>query len=363
MNNKRKLLILPILIICSIVSCKQKEESQVETENATILESSVQLTDAQYKNANLQVSVPEKMNIGHVIHLNGKMEVMPENTITVNSPMAGFVRQIRWMPGMNVSKGQALVRIEEKEFIQLQQDYLSVKNTLAFAKMDYERQSELSKNQAASEKVLQMAEEKLKQNQIMLKSLGEKLKLIHIKPTTLTAENMTSQIVISAPVSGMITEVFINSGKYVHAGDDMIKMIDKNGSRLVLKAFEKDLSYLKTGQKIVAFSNTQSDKKLSGRIEYIINHIGEQGFANIICSLDGQPSELLQGMYMNAQVEVQSMDSWTVPDEALVNFEGKEYVFVEKGKQTYEMQELIVGQKEKGKVRYLLISTGVTQLM
>lgn len=47
MNNKRKLLILPILIIFSIVSCKQKEESQVETENATILESSVQLSDAQ----------------------------------------------------------------------------------------------------------------------------------------------------------------------------------------------------------------------------------------------------------------------------------------------------------------------------
>ena len=353
MNNKMKLLILPLLIIFLAGSCKQKEETPAETAPAVVMESVVQLTDAQLKNAQIQLSLSEKMNIGHVIQLNGKFEVMPENTITVSSPMAGFVRQIKWMPGMKVTKGQTLVRLEEKEYIQLQQDYLSAKNALAFAKLDYDRQSELTKNQAASEKVLQLAEEKVRQNQILVKSLGEKLKLIHINPATLSSDNMTSEIIIAASTSGTITDVLVNSGKYVQAGEEMIRMIDNNGTKLVLKAFEKDLPYLKTGQKLHAFPNGRADQKMSGRIDYIVNSVGDQGFTNIICSLENITSEIMPGMYMNAEVEAQSMESWTVPDEAIVSFEGKEYVFVGKGNQSFELVEIQPGQKENGKVQII----------
>ena len=353
MNNKIKLLILPLLIIFLAGSCKQKEETPAETAPAVVMESVVQLTDAQLKNAQIQLSLSEKMNIGHVIQLNGKFEVMPENTITVSSPMAGFVRQIKWMPGMKVTKGQTLVRLEEKEYIQLQQDYLSAKNALAFAKLDYDRQSELTKNQAASEKVLQLAEEKVRQNQILVKSLGEKLKLIHINPATLSSDNMTSEIIIAASTSGTITDILVNNGKYVQAGEEMIRMIDNNGTKLVLKAFEKDLPYLKTGQKLLAFPNGRADQKMSGRIDYIVNSIGDQGFTNIICSLENITAEIMPGMYMNAEVEAQSMESWTVPDEAIVSFEGKEYVFVDKGNQSFELVEIQPGQKENGKVQII----------
>ena len=348
-----KLLILPLLMVFLAGSCKQKVETSTETASEVAMESVVQLTDAQLKNAQIYLSLPEKMNIGHVIQLNGKVEVMPENTITVSSPMAGFVRQIKWIPGMKVNKGQTLVRLEEKEYIQLQQDYLSAKNALAFAKLDYDRQSELSKNQAASDKVLQQAEEKVRQNQILVKSLGEKLKLIHINPTTLSSDNMTSQIIIGAPTSGTITDVLVNSGKYVQAGEEMIRMIDNTGTKLVLKAFEKDLPYLKAGQKLLAFPNGQSDHIMSGRIDFIVSNIGAQGFTNIICSLENKTSEIMPGMYMNAEVEAQSMESWTVSDEAIVNFEGKEYVFVDKGNQSFEMLEIQPGQKENGKVQII----------
>jgi cobalt-zinc-cadmium efflux system membrane fusion protein len=334
-------------------SCKQKEETTVDTAHVVAVESVVDLTDAQFKNAQLQLSLPEKMNIGHVIYLNGKIEVMPENSITVSSPMAGFVRQIKLMPGMKVSKGQTLVRLEEKEYIQLQQDYLSAKNALAFAKLDFDRQSELSKNQAASEKVLQQADEKVRQNQILVKSLGEKLKLIHINPATLSADNMTSQIIMVAPASGTIAEVLVNSGKYVQAGEAMIRMIDNTGAKLVLKAFEKDLPYLQAGQKLLAFSNAKPDQKLNGKIDYIVNTIGDQGFANIICSVESQSMPLLQGMYMNAEIEANRAASWTVPNDAIVSFEGKEYVFFEKGNQSFEMLEIQPGQKESGKTQII----------
>ncbi|MBK7522856.1 MAG: efflux RND transporter periplasmic adaptor subunit [Saprospiraceae bacterium] len=121
-----KILIL-FLLLTLMLGCKQKEETPAAPTGATVIPSAVQLTEAQFGNANLQVSLPEKVKIGHVIALNGKIETMPENTITVSSPMAGFIKQLKLIPGMMVSKGQVLVRLEDKEIIQLQQDYLSAK--------------------------------------------------------------------------------------------------------------------------------------------------------------------------------------------------------------------------------------------
>jgi len=352
-NLDIKKIILLLVGVVLIQSCKRSIDAPVENAIAPATANIVQLTDAQFKNAEIQVSNPEKMMIGKVIHLNGKIEVMPENMITVSSPMAGFVRQIKWMPGMTVSKGQSLVRLEEKEYIQLQQDYLSAKTSLKFAKQDYERQSELSKSQAASDKILQQAEEKMKQHQITLMSLGEKLKLIHINPADLTTENITSQMVISSPVAGTITDVFVNSGKYVQAGDEMIKMIDNNGFRLVLKAFEKDLPYLRAGLKMVISSNSNPENKMNGRVEFIVKAIGEEGFANVICTFEDKPTNVLPGMYMKAEIETASIDSWTVPDESLVNFEGKVFVFFENGSQRYEMLEVSPGQKENDRTQII----------
>jgi cobalt-zinc-cadmium efflux system membrane fusion protein len=255
--------------------------------------------------------------------------------------MGGFVRQLKLIPGMSVSKGQTLVRMEDKEYIQLQQDYLSAKKCFyLMQKLDFDRQSELSKNQASSDKVLQLAEEKMKQQQILVKSLAEKLRLININPGNLTSDNLNSQIPITAPASGIITEVLVNTGKYVNAGDDMIQILASKGTKLVLKAFEKDIPFLRTGQKITAFTNIQPDKKVKGKIEHIVSRVGQEGFTQIICDIDNASEVIIPGTYLNAEVEGQLTESRTVPDEAVINFEGKEFVFIDLGNLKYEMVEI-----------------------
>jgi membrane fusion protein, heavy metal efflux system len=354
LQHKKSITIALLACFLWLQSCKNNEINTPEEKTTpTTLPNRVVLTEAQYNNANLMVAAPKKMKIGHIITLNGKVEVMPENTISVSSPMAGFVRQIKWIPGMTVKKGEVLVRLEEKEFIQLQQDYLSAKNVLAYAKLDLERQTELSKNQASSDKVLQQAEEKVKQGQILVTSLATKLRLIHINPATLHAENITSQIVITAPATGTITEVAVNLGKYVEAGENIITIMGFNGSKLVLKAFEKDLPFLKKGQKVFAYSNAEPDKKITGKIDYIVRNIGDEGFANIICSPDNVSEHLFPGLYLNVDIEAQSLESWTVPEDAIILFEGKEYVFVEKETRTYEMVKVSTGQKENKHIQIL----------
>ena len=345
-NNKTLLALLSMSLL--IVSCKQKnDEAEPIAEPATIA-SQVQLTDSQLKSAELETVKLVSKNVSQIMKLSGTVEVMPQQAITVSSPMAGFVRQIKWMPGMDVVKGQLLVRMEDQEFIRIQQEYLDVNNTLKYAKIDYERQLQLSKNQAASDKILQAAEEKVMSNQILLKSLSEKLKLININPATLSPESISSYVSVLSPVSGTITNVDVNTGKYVNAGDNMIQIVDKSGLRLVLKAFEKDLPGLSKGLKLVAYSNANPSEKMRGKIEYMVKNVSQDGFAKIICTFENSSKNIVPGMYMNAEVESENAQKWILPDEAIVRFEGKEFVFIDKGNKSYDFHEVKTGWKENG---------------
>jgi cobalt-zinc-cadmium efflux system membrane fusion protein len=53
-------------------------------------------------------------------------------------------------------------------------------------------------------------------------------------------------------------------------------------------------------------------------------------------------------MYMNAKIETTSDLTNALPELSIVNFMSKDYVFIETGRQQYEMTEVTVGAKENG---------------
>ena len=53
-------------------------------------------------------------------------------------------------------------------------------------------------------------------------------------------------------------------------------------------------------------------------------------------------------MFMNADVEVKNKEVNALPDDALVRFENKQYVFIARGKNQFEMVEIKTGNTEDG---------------
>jgi cobalt-zinc-cadmium efflux system membrane fusion protein len=51
---------------------------------------------------------------------------------------------------------------------------------------------------------------------------------------------------------------------------------------------------------------------------------------------------------MNADIRVTAQQSLSVPEEAVVSFEGKNYVFAVRGKGSFAMMEVQPGLKEQG---------------
>ena len=53
-------------------------------------------------------------------------------------------------------------------------------------------------------------------------------------------------------------------------------------------------------------------------------------------------------MYMNAEIELKNNSVYALPDEAIVRFENKQYIFISKNQSSYSLMEVKPGDSENG---------------
>jgi len=336
-------------IILTVLSCAEPKNEFVITESESI-DNRVELTTAQLSNTTIKTDSLRSSSLPTVIQLNGSIEVPPQNIYTITSPLGGYLRSTSLRPGMKVTKGQILATIEDQQFIQLQEDFLLAKASLQFAELDYQRQKSLNASNASSDKVTQQAQLEVNNLKIRISALTEKLSLIGINTSTLTNGNITKQVTIKSPINGFVSQMNANIGRYLSPYDVVFELIDPSILQLKVNVFEKDLQYVTVGKSISAYTIVNPTRKYSLKVSYINYQIGSNGNAEIYCKIDKNHPELVAGAYMNAEVVVNAKSAYTLPEVAIVHYEGKDYVFIAELKDAFVMTEIIAGENRNGSV-------------
>jgi cobalt-zinc-cadmium efflux system membrane fusion protein len=339
------------LILFSTALLLQACSGKTKTAEATTeqaVESLVTLTDAQLKNAALEITKLQQQQISSVLKLNGKIDVPPQNIVSISVPMGGYLKSTKLLPGLHVKKGEVIAVIEDQQYIQLQQDYLTAKAKLPFLENEYNRQKELNESKASSDKSYQQAEAEFRSQKVLVSALAEKLKLAGINLSRLDESNITRSIQIFSPIDGYVSAVNVNIGKYVAPTDVLFELINPTDIHLALTVFEKDVNKLFIGQKLVAYTNNDPTNKHDCEILLIGKDLNDERNTEVHCHFEAYDKTLIPGTYMNAEVEVKNKAAWVVPEDAVVRFENKHYVFVKKSEKQFELTEVQTGISEKG---------------
>ena len=234
-----------------LTSCGSKQ-TKIETAEETPMENSVELTDAQLKNSDIQTGNIHQQNISSLLKVNGKIEVPPQNMVSVSVPMGGYLKSTKLLAGMHISKGEIIATMEDQQYIQLQQDYLTAKAHFGSIEKEFLRQKGLNQSKASSDKIFENAQAEYLSQKVLIKSLSEKLKLININPDNLNENNISRSINIPSPIDGFVSQVKMNIGKYVTPTDVLFELVNPADIHLQLTIFEKDLDKVFIGQKIFA---------------------------------------------------------------------------------------------------------------
>lgn len=335
--------IYSILIILVLnLACQSKKEEALPVKS--LKDNVVELTKKQLDNSKIKVGSLTQSPLSTTIKVNGKITLAPNAMASVSMPLGGYIKNIKVMPGMVIKKGQILAVIEDQSYVQIQHDYLTTKQQLAFASKDYARQKELNASQAVSEKNFQLSESEFAKQRITLKSLEEKLKLIQINPGTLTANSISKSVNIYAPISGMITKVDVNIGKYVSATDMLFQIMDNQSMYAKLNVFEKDAANLSIGQKIKVFTNSQPDVFYETKIEFVNKSYSDESAIEVYAKIFNTTKKLIPGNYINALIQIDNNNAFILNNDAIVDYEGKKFVFIQnENKNTFSMQEVQLG--------------------
>lgn len=341
--NKILFLLLPLAILASC-GTKKKEE----TTTAAPVVNLVKLTDAQIKNAGIVTAKMEQKEISSILRVNGKIDVPPQNMVSVSVPLGGYLKSTKLLPGQHIKKGDPIALIEGEQYIQLQQDYLTAKEKIVYLEQEFIRQKELNKTQASSDKVFQLASNEFSTQQVLINALKEKLQLVGINASKLSVNSISRSINLYAPIDGYVSKVNVNIGKYVSPTEVLFELINPSDIHLALKVYEKDISKLYVGQKLYAFTNNQPNKKHACEVLLIGHDISADRNTDVHCHFETYEHDLIPGTYMNAEIAIKNAKAFVLPDDAIVLFENKQYAFIKTEANQFKMTEVQIGSSENG---------------
>lgn len=337
-----------LLAAAMLAACTGKKQAEESAEEAPADTNTVSFTPVQIKNAGIETGTPTLGKLNGVLKLQGAIDVPPQSTVSVSFPLGGYLKRTDLLPGMHINRGQVLGVLEDIQFIQIQQDYLSAKERFSFLETEYKRQQELNASKASSDKVLQQARTEMETQRIAMRALAQKLELIGINPQRLSAANISKSVNIISPIDGFVSKVNVNIGKYTSPTDVLFELVNPKDIHLGLNVFEKDVAKLSIGQKVIAYTNDQPDKKYEAEIILISKNLNEDRIADVHCHFEKLEPNLLPGMFMNAEVEVDNATGLTVAEDAVVRWQDKFYVFAATGNNTFKMLPVNTGIANNG---------------
>jgi len=350
-----------IFLLLALISCNSGKKAEIAVPAEVIPENIVEMRADQIKLANIQTGMLEFRSMSGTLKVNGVVAVAPNSMATVSAPMGGYIKSTNLMPGKPVRKGQVLAIIENPDFIDLQQNYLETKSKFEFTEADFKRQSDLYKSDATSQKNLQQVTSDYKILKAQMRAMEQKLRLIGIQASKLTADNITSTANVVSPISGFLKAVNVSIGKSVSPTDVLFELVNSDQLFLELTLFEKDANKVANGQHLHFLINDETEEH-EATIYQTAKSINVDKNYKVYATVNGKCKNLLPGTYVNAIIEVSGQKVTALPLEAVVSFEDKNYIFLfEKDKTEggkafteYQMVEVQKGVSEGGFVEIQL---------
>jgi cobalt-zinc-cadmium efflux system membrane fusion protein len=309
----------------AIFACQSKTGQGGENPVSETHISEINLSTAQIKNAGIVLQAPVIQPISLDIPVSGVLDVPPQNLHSIGARVPGMVKSTSLLQGAHVHKGDVLTILENPEFLNWQQEYMSGKARLEMLESDLQRQEGLAEKNLSSQKTLQQIQSECKMMRASLSASRQKLQVNGFSLNEIEKGNFSAELPLRAPADGFITAVYINTGQVLKEGDPICELVNMEHIHAELMVFEKDVAHIREGQE-VNFELVSDPGRIHQAKVFLVNRkIGKERTVQVHAHLEEHRPEFLPNMQITAHIRSDERPEWTIPEEALV-YEGNQPV-------------------------------------
>jgi len=338
------------LLVVLLSACNQKQESAPETVDTD--SNIIEITKEQFAKNDMVIGNLQEREFPEIVTANGLIDVPPENRAIISAVMRSYIKRTPLLVGDHVEKGQLLVTLESPEFVKLQQEYSEVSQQLVYLKSEYNRNQTLYKENISSEKNYLRTESEYKTTLARYNGLKKQLGLLNISPTEVEKGNITTTASLYAPISGSVTEVFVSKGTYVSPASPVMELVDNRHIHLELSVFERDIMNIKKGQSILFKIPEASDQVYRAEVYLVGTTIVQNRTIKVHGHLKDDNNRFLTGMFVDAEIIIDTESSLALPTESIVDIDGTSYALrlVSQDEMVYRFEKLRIpsGSAHKG---------------
>jgi len=301
------------------------------------------------------VGLPARQQVYSSFAATGEVIPAADAEATLSAPLSGALSLSKQLPfpGQRVSGGEVLAVIEPPVSQQggigsLTASHAEARSRVLLARKEHERAKRLYEAKAVPKRRLEEAE------------LGLESAKAAFEPIDWAVREMKqgvsgNKVLIKAPFSGAVVELFGANGKAIEAGQPVLRLINTSTVWLRANVPATEIGGLRNLDR-ASFTIPGVEGELKPSRLVGVNDVVDPKTRTVpvIFAVNNSSGRLKIGMFADISIRSgQAEDAVTLPEEAFFEDEGRFFVFVQRQGESFERREVKTGIRGSGIVQVL----------
>lgn len=194
--------------------------------------------------------------------------------------------------------------------------------------------------------------------QMALGEASERLRMLGFKEQQfeLLQKSITPavRVPVYSPISGVVTEKFVQEGQFVNVGDPLFSVADLSNIWVELEVFESDLPLIRVGLEVTMVSPSNPRQTYHGKVKLIYPFLDPKTRTlRLRVEIPNPGLKLKPEMYVTATIKVPMADSLVVPVGAVMDTGKRQVVWVESKPGVFLQRDVKIGARSGKDVQIL----------
>jgi membrane fusion protein, heavy metal efflux system len=280
------------------------------------------------------------------LNVTGVVNPDVSRQVPVPSLATGRIIEIDARLGDEVKKGELLFKVHSTDVSGAFSDYLQAVKNEQLTKLQLDRAKLLFENGAVPKSALEIAENAEDDNQIVLNTTIEHLKVLGVDP-----DHPSGIVAVYAPVSGTITdqEITNQAGVQALSTPAPFTISDMSHVWIICDVWENDMDQVHVGQFADVRLAAYPDRVFKARINNILPVLDPNiRTAKVRLEMEN-PGLMRLGMFVTATFHGRDAERYAaVPSTAILHLHDREWVYAPLGNGHFKRLEVVAGNMLPG---------------
>ncbi|HPV82000.1 MAG TPA: efflux RND transporter periplasmic adaptor subunit [Nitrospira sp.] len=351
--------VVGLTVVLALSACSQKQDPAPSPPSAS--SESIATPASAPSSGQIETAVVDFKPAQPELVLVGKVAYGEDRYSKISSPLQGRVVEVRAKLGDRVEAGATLLVIDSSDITAAYSEFVKEASELEYSTRAQELAKELYATKALALKDLKQAENDLIKARAEFRRAKERLLSLRIPAAELekplAQQRITSRFEMKSPLTGTVVERAVTPGQSVggDVGQVLFTVADLDRLQVVADVYERDLALVKVSQvgriNVEAYPGTD--------FASVVASIGDVVDPNtrtikVRAWVDNRDQRLKPEMFARLRLDIGDATPFlTIPKEAVVEIDGKHFVYVVEGTDHYLKHEVTVSNVSSGQVRIL----------